>query len=115
MRIFTFNPADYRGNFADQGYVHIKNGIDPEFLQAAREFSLRNLEATKLDQFAIKGKKEQSLFEFPEETDYPGEIFDVVSEVCGLNRPTMALSERHIQAYEANANPSPQAHKDRFP
>ena len=42
MRIFTFNPADYRGNFADQGYVHIKNGIDPEFLQAAREFSLRN-------------------------------------------------------------------------
>ncbi len=27
----------------------------------------------------------------------------------------MTLSERHIQAYEANANPEPQAHKDRFP
>jgi hypothetical protein len=27
----------------------------------------------------------------------------------------MTLSERHIQAYEANANPDPIAHKDRFP
>lgn len=115
MRIFAFDPSDHRRQFDEHGYVHIKQGVDPEFLQVAREYSRRNLEATKLDQFAIKGKKEQSLFEFPEDTDFPGEIFDVVSEVCGLHRATMALSERHVQAYEANANPNPQAHKDRFP
>jgi hypothetical protein len=115
MRIFSFDPAEYRQQFAEQGLVHIKNGVDPAFLEAARAFSRRSLEATKLDQFAIKGKKEQSLFDFPDDTDYPDEIFDVVSEVCALNRPTMTLSERHIQAYEANANPDPRAHKDRFP
>src|SRR5215213_3510840 len=115
MRIFAFDPADYRRRFADDGYVHIKGGMDPEFLEAARAFSRRSLEVTKLDQFAIKGKKEQSLFDFPEETAFPDEIFDVVAEVCGLQRDTMALSERHIQAYEPHADPNPQAHKDRFP
>jgi len=115
VKIFSFNPADHRQQFAEHGFVHIKDGIDPEFLEVARAFSQRNLEATKLDQFAIKGKKEQSLFDFPDGTDYREQIFDAVSQVCGLNRPTMALSERHIQAYEANANPNPQAHKDRFP
>jgi len=115
MKIFTFDPEDYRQRFAEQGYVHIKNGIDPQFLQELKAFAQRSLAATKLDQFAIKGKKEQSLYEFPEDVDYPAEIFDTVAHVCGLNRETMALSERHIQAYEANANPAPQAHKDRFP
>jgi len=47
--------------------------------------------------------------------DYPGELFDTVAEVAGLNRDTIALSERHIQAYERNAAPEPPAHKDRFP
>src|SRR5205823_2127804 len=61
------------------------------------------------------GKKEQSLFEFPEGVDYPRELFDIVAAVCGLNRATMTLSERHIQCYEPDAAPEPPAHKDRFP
>src|SRR5262249_9123386 len=54
-------------------------------------------------------------FEFPDDVEYPDELFDMVAEVCGLNRAAMTLSERHIQCYEANAAPDPPAHKDRFP
>lgn len=115
MRVFAFDPADYRDTYAEQGWVHIKNGIDPEFFRELRDFSERSLAATKLDQHAIKGKKEQSLYDFPPEVDFPDEAFDVVAAVCGLRRETMTLSERHIQAYEANADPNPRAHKDRFP
>jgi hypothetical protein len=115
MKIFAFDPSDYQQQFAEHGFVHIPGGIDAEFLEALREFRRRSLETNKLDAFAIKGKKEQSLYEFPDDVDFPDEIFDVVAAVCGLNRPTMTLSERHIQAYEENADPNPQAHKDRFP
>ena len=38
-----------------------------------------------LGSFAIKGKKEQSLFEFPEGMDYTNELFDVVAHVCELD------------------------------
>ncbi|MEA2423334.1 MAG: hypothetical protein QOF55_2433, partial [Thermoleophilaceae bacterium] len=68
----------------------------------------------KLDDFAIKGKKEQSLYDFPEEVDI-SELYDVVCATCGLDRANVTLSERHIQIYEANAAPEPPAHKDRFP
>lgn len=115
MRIFGFDPAEHREQYATQGWVHIKNGIDSDFLRELQAFMERSLAATKLDQFAIRGKKEQSLYEFTDGVDFPAEIFDVVSSVCGLNRETMTVSERHIQAYEANADPNPPAHKDRFP
>ena len=115
MKIFDFDPAEYRKHFEDEGWVHIKNGIGSEFLTELQDFARRSLEETKLDQFAIKGKKEQSLYEFPDGAEFPGEIFDAVSVVCGLNRATMTVSERHIQAYEADANPDPEAHKDRYP
>jgi hypothetical protein len=115
MRIFAFDPADYHNTFAEHGWVHIKNGIHPEFFSELERFAEESLGSTKLDQFAIKGKKEQSLYEFPPGVDFPAELFDAVSAVCGLRRETMTLSERHIQAYEANAAPEPVAHKDRFP
>jgi hypothetical protein len=115
MRIFAFDPAEYRDQYAEQGWVHIKEGINDEFLAELREFTQQSLLATKLDQFAIKGKKEQSLYEFSDRVDFPDELFDVVASVCALNRETMTLSERHIQAYESNADPEPPAHKDRFP
>jgi len=114
-RVFSFDPSQYTAQYAAQGWVHIKDGIDPDFLAYLRDFTERQLTATKLDRFAIKGKKEQSLFEFPDGGDYLPELFDVVATVTGLNRPTMTLSERHIQAYDADANPHPVAHKDRFP
>jgi hypothetical protein len=115
VRIFQFDPADYRDVYAREQWVHISNGMDPEFITHIRESVSESLDVNKLDQFAIKGKKEQALYTFPDAANYPDELFDVVSSVCGLNRDTMTLSERHIQAYDSDANPHPQAHKDRFP
>jgi hypothetical protein len=115
VRIFQFDPADYRDVYAREQWVHIKNGMDPEFLADIQDSVKRQLDVNKLDRFAIKGKKEQALYAFPESASYPDELFDVVADVCGLNRETMTLSERHIQAYDSDANPHPQAHKDRFP
>ncbi len=113
MNVFAFDPNEYRDHYLEHGFVHIKNGIAPEFLELLRSFAAESLEATQLEGFEIKGKKEQSLYEFPPTVDY-GELFDVIATMCGLNRPTMTLSERHIQAYEPNAAPEPLAHKDRF-
>jgi hypothetical protein len=115
MKIFQFDPAQYREQYAAQGWVHIPNGIAPDFLARLQEFSARSLEETRLDSFAIKGKKEQSLYEFGDDLDFPEELFDAVSELCGLRRETMTLSERHIQAYDSDADPEPAAHKDRYP
>jgi hypothetical protein len=115
MKIFAFDPADYRSRYHEQNWLHVQQGMTSEFHAELEAFVNRSLSATKLDRFAIKGKKEQSLYEFPDATDFPGEIFDVVSAVTGLNRATMTLSERHIQAYDPDADPEPDAHKDRYP
>src|SRR5947209_513982 len=110
MRIFDFDVADARRQYNEQGWVHIRSGMDADFLASLRDFVGSSLDENKLDRHRIKGKKEQSLYSFPAETDFPGELFDVIAEVCGLNRATMTLSERHIQAYDEAANPNPQAH-----
>jgi hypothetical protein len=115
MKIFAFDPIRYRAQFEAQGWVHIKGGIDAEFLAVLQDFARASLAETRLDSFAIKGKKEQSLYTFPPDVDFPDELFDAVTAVCGLQRERMTLSERHIQAYERDADPEPPAHKDRFP
>jgi hypothetical protein len=115
MKIFDFDPSDYADTYRSQQWVHIREGVSVEFHQMLMRYASDELNDHVLDSFAIKGKKEQSLFEFPDDVDYPDELFDVVAEVCGLNRAAMTLSERHIQCYEADAAPEPPAHKDRFP
>lgn len=115
MQVFDFDPREYADTYRSQEWVHIREGITEEFHRMLLEYAREELGDHMLEDFAIKGKKEQSLFEFPEDVDYPGELFDVVATVCGLNREGMTLSERHIQCYEPNAAPEPQPHKDRFP
>lgn len=114
MKIFDFDPSDYADTYCSQEWVHIREGVSEEFHGALLRYASGELNDHMLGSFAIKGKKEQSLFEFPDDVDYPNELFEVVAGVCGLNRATMTLSERHIQCYEANAAPEPPAHKDRF-
>lgn len=115
MKVFDLDPAGYADTYRAQGWVHIREGVSEEFHETLLQYAREDLDAHMLDGFAIKGKKEQSLFEFPGDVDYPNELFDIVAAVCGLNRATMTLSERHIQCYEADAAPEPPAHKDRFP
>lgn len=114
MKVFDFVPADYRTPYQDQGFVHIREGVTPEFHEYLVQF-VNELAAHRLAELAGKGNKEQALLEFPDEVDFPGELYDVVADVAGLNRATMVLSERHIKSYEADANPEPTAHKDRYP
>ena len=114
MKVFDFDPRDYAAAYRDDGYVHIREGLSREFHASLVEYAERELNSHKLDDFAIKGKKEQSLYDFPDAVDI-GELYDVVCATCGLDRGNVTLSERHIQIYEPNAAPEPPAHKDRFP
>ena len=114
MKIFSFDPADYADRYAKDGFVHIPGGIDPEFLAHLKDFTARRFQEKHVEGKAIGGAKEQALFEFPAETDFPGELFDSVAAVAGLNRDGMTLSERHIKAYDSDAPEYPVAHKDRF-
>jgi hypothetical protein len=113
MKVFSFDPSEHRETFLSQGWLHIKNGVTPEFVEVMKEFVARELSEEQLKQFALAGKKGQGRFEFPPEVDFPGEMFDVIAEVCGLDRETIALSERHINAYNNDAKPDPAPHKDR--
>ena len=113
MKVFGIDPGEWRDEYRDQGWIHIRGGIDPEFLEFLRDFARRRFSAHKVEGKAIGGRKAQSLFQFPAEVDFPGHLFDIVAAVCGLQRETMTLSERHIKAYDADAPPNPPAHKDR--
>ena len=113
MKVFSFDPSEHRETFLSQGWLHVKNGVTSEFVAVMKEFVARELSEEQLKQFALAGKKGQGRFEFPPEVDFPGELFDVIAAVCGLNRDTIALSERHINAYDNDAKPDPTPHKDR--
>src|SRR5256712_932065 len=113
MKVFSFDPAEHRERFLSQGWIHIKNGVTPEFVDVMRDFVARELSEEHLKQFALAGKKGQGRFEFPSDVDFPGELYDAISAVCGLNRDTIVLSERHINAYNNDARPDPIPHKDR--
>jgi hypothetical protein len=113
MKVFSFDPSEHRETFLSQGWLHIKNGVTPEFVEVMKDFVARELSEEQLKQFALAGKKGQGRFEFPAEVDFPGEMFDAIAQVCGLDRDTIALSERHINAYNNDAKPDPAPHKDR--
>ena len=113
MKVFSFDPLEHAADYRERGWVHIRDGVTPEFLAAVDEYTKR-LDEHKLEQHRFRGKKEQALFEFPPGVDL-GELYDTISTLCGLNRSTMTLSERHFQIYDEAANPEPAAHKDRLP
>jgi hypothetical protein len=113
MRVFSFDPSEHRETFLSQGWLHVKQGVSPEFVEVMKDFVARELSEEQLKEFALAGKKGQGRFEFPPEVDFPGEMFDVIAEVCGLDHDAIALSERHINAYDNDAKPDPVPHKDR--
>ena len=114
MKVFDFDPAEYRGIYREQGWIFVPDGMDGDFLAAVTSFAQRSFGDHVVSGRAIAGAKSQALYEFPPDVDFPDHLFDVVAEVAGLNRASMTLSERHIKAYDANAAPNPTAHKDRL-
>ena len=114
MKVFSFDPTDLRDEYEREGWVHVRGGIEPEFLDQLRGFVQASFDAHHVAGRGIGGTKEQAVYEFPEAVDFPGHLFDVVAGVAGLRRETMTLSERHIKAYDADAPADPPAHKDRL-
>jgi hypothetical protein len=114
MRIFSFDPAEYRDQYATQGWVHVRGGVDPDFLAYLQDFARSKFDAQKVEGRGIGGTKSQAIFEFPSEVDFPGELFDVIAGVAGCRRGGMTLSERHIKAYDSDAPADPRPHKDRL-
>jgi hypothetical protein len=114
MKVFAFEPADYREQYVAEGYLHIEQGVDPEFLRVLREFAAGRFQAHLVEGRAIGGRKSQSLYEFPPEVDYRRDVLDPIATLCGLRHDTMTLSERHIKAYDPEAPPEPLPHKDRY-
>jgi hypothetical protein len=111
--MFNFVPAQYASQFAAEGYVHIPNGVTSEFYGKMVTQVDEYMSTKLLKEFAI-GDKQQARYDFPGDADYVSELFQAVGGVCGLNPRMLVLSERHIKGYEANAEPEPPAHKDRF-
>jgi hypothetical protein len=114
MRMFTFDAAALRDTFTEQGWLHVPGGLSPELLAYIQDFTERARRDQPITGKGIQGAKDQFVLELPEGLTWEQELFDVVAPLCGLNRDTMALSERHIKAYSADAAPYPSAHKDRF-
>jgi hypothetical protein len=113
MGLFTFGAQQYREQFERQGWLHVQEGLDPAFLAYLQDFVARARDEVPIEGRGIQGEKDQFVLELPESESWD-EIHDLVSDLCGLERGTMALSERHIKAYQSDADPRPSAHKDRF-
>ncbi len=113
-KIFIDGLSQYSQHFAEHGYVHIHKGLTEEFRQLAAKQVEAYLRGPLMERFAI-GDKQQVLYEFPDDgSDYLQQLFQGVGRVCGLDPADMTLSERHIKTYDADANPRPLAHKDRY-
>lgn len=112
-RIFQFDPAQYAGQFASQGWVHIRGGVTEDFYRKAAPQCEESMKTKLMKNFAI-GDKQQAMYEFPEGGDYVEEVRQTVGALCGFDPKNVVLSERHIKGYEATAAAEPNAHKDRF-
>jgi hypothetical protein len=113
MKLFNFDPQDYSASYAEQGFVHIRRGLTAAFYQLLRTQVDEYLLSRRLEKFAL-GDKQQSLYQFPADWNCFDQLLDGVAGVCELDRDRLILSERHIKAYDLNANPHPLAHKDRY-
>lgn len=112
-QLFRFSPAAYARDFARDGYVHIKSGATEEFYKKMALQVDEHIRTKPMKEFAV-GDKQQAMYDFPDDSDYVQQLFRAVGGVCGFAPDDLVLSERHIKAYEASADPEPHAHKDRF-
>lgn len=114
MRVFQFDPSEYAASYARDGYVKIQAGVSPAFLAFVLKEAHDLVEEQKsLKDWEFKGKKQQFLFSFPRESDYPDGVHEHVAAVTGLLLHDLTLCERHIKVYDETAVANPPPHKDR--
>jgi hypothetical protein len=114
VKVFSFDPVEHRERFKAEGWLWLPGGVDPGFLAYLREFVHRSFGGHQVRGRAIDGQKDQALLEFPSGVDVRRDVYDVIASLTGLDPSGMTLSERHVKAYNADADPEPLAHKDRF-
>lgn len=115
MKVFNFTPSDYADEYTKKGFVHIKGGVSPEFLNYALKQMKRLVSDHKeMTEWEFRGKKQQYLFKFGEEWDFPSGVYEAVASVAGLPIEKLTLCERHIKIYEDVAEKIVPPHKDRL-
>ena len=112
--VFDFPGDAFAGEYAENGFVHIKNGVTPGFVEYSLAATERLIGAdADLREWKFSGKKAQFLFDFRHAGELDA-IKDVVAAVTGLAREPLTLCERHLKVYDANAPEAPPPHKDRL-
>jgi len=114
MRIFDFDPEQYREQYAEQGWIHVPEGVGAEFLRTLTDFVQEQFAEHEVEGRGVHGTKTQAVYEFPVQSGFPDALFDVIAAVTGLERKGLTLSERHVKAYDDDAPADPPAHKDRL-
>jgi hypothetical protein len=110
--MFQFDPALYRMAFEEQGWVHVSDRADQEFLEHLRaepasEGALGGATGPVLEGTGIRGAKSQFLYEPHPDLDLRAELGAMTTVVCGLEPASFTVAERHIKAYEVGADPGP--------
>lgn len=112
MRVFNFDPTLHEEAYRSQDWVHIRDGVTPEFLAHLRE-TVEAIGAENLKRAGHRGAKDQFLYEPPDDVKLFVELFEMVGSICGLDPNALTLSESHLNLYEHDAAPDPPPHKDR--
>jgi hypothetical protein len=114
MKPFTFAPHTLAAEYQRKGYVHIKQGVNNEFLDFAKRqlYQCRESGRNELASREIKNRKKQYLFEMPDRT-FLGELAEAIGALTNLPAAQFTLSERHIMIYDDHASSLPPLHKDR--
>lgn len=113
MRLFRFDPQPYSEEYAHRGYVHIREGLTPEYrkiLGGQVEEQLRHGQLPGCE----PGDAQPALYDFPKDADCYAQLRAGVGCVAGLDPRELVVAERHIEAYRADAEPEPVPHKDGY-
>ncbi len=114
--MFTTRPEPSADVYNQDSYFLFKNGISPEFLSHLQN-ALDTFQAEQqnvLEEWEIKNKKQQFLFELPNDDTFLPELFATVGLITGRQADQLTLTERHLNIYSLKVNPNPPPHKDRL-
>lgn len=113
MTIFATDRDAARDAYATQGWVHLPKAVTPEFLAHARD-RIKALRRTEVELVGgNRRNKEQFRFDFDDPSAAQAEIFSFAADLAGVPAQSLTLSERHVNAYHADAVANPVPHKDR--
>ncbi|HUR43267.1 MAG TPA: hypothetical protein VMZ01_04120 [Aestuariivirga sp.] len=111
---FKYDLKSRRSQFERDGYILLKDVLSDEFMDYLKDFLARSRQGDveEYRQWRIGGKKQQFLFDFPSEK-VALKFRSGIAALTGLPEKAIAISERHLKQYDADAPEYPAPHKDR--